>query len=312
MLNDTPNFTGVIAKAIDAGYKLVIILTGTIELLRGQTQRRLDMELVGEENILGGVARDNHELIATVDYIGDGDVDWQEGRFVSYGKDPKELGFPGIRRLTGSKDDYKLLKAGLGYLDFRQTDHLVDQARPLYHKLNVYRPDIRIAVVKKNATVLRKLVRDLQSTKTDLGEIPALIIDDEADQASINTTRPKKDAAEAKERTAINRLIAQLLDELKRAQYVGYTATPFANVFVDPEDAQDIFPKDFIVSTILSAAALLGSYEFLIERNAKVSIQALPWITWTDAWMAVGLVAVVAVVLSIVPTLITTRRYLRV
>ena len=67
-----------------------------------------------------------------------------------------------------------------------------------------------------------------------------------------------------------------------------------------------------VVSTILSAAALLGSYEFLIERNAKVSIQALPWITWTDAWMAVGLVAVVAVVLSIVPTLITTRRYLRV
>ncbi|VEP41853.1 MULTISPECIES: Z1 domain-containing protein [Tessaracoccus] len=244
----TANFTGVIAKAIDAGYKLVIVLTGTIELLRGQTQRRLDMELIGEENILGGVARDNHELIATVDYIGDGDVDWHEGRFVSYGKDPKELGFPGIRRLTGSKDDYKLLKAGLGYLDFRQTDHLVDPARPLYHEQNIHTPDIRIAVVKKNSAVLKKLVRDLQSTKTDLGEIPALIIDDEADQASINTTRPKKDAAEAKERTTINRLIAQLLDELKRAQYVGYTATPFANVFVDPEDAQDIFPKDFIVS----------------------------------------------------------------
>lgn len=244
----TANFTGVIAKAIDAGYKLVIVLTGTIELLRGQTQRRIDMELVGEENILGGVPRDNAELAASVDYIGDGDIDWYEGRFVSYGKDPKELGLPGIRRLTGAKDDYKLLKAGLGYLDFRQTDHLADPARPLYHELNVYRPDIRIAVVKKNATVLKKLVRDLQATKTDLGEIPALIIDDEADQASINTTRPKKDAAEAKERTAINRLIAQLLDELKRAQYVGYTATPFANVFVDPEDAQDIFPKDFIVS----------------------------------------------------------------
>ncbi|SMO49238.1 Z1 domain-containing protein [Propioniciclava tarda] len=244
----TANFTGVIAKAIDAGYKLVIVLTGTIELLRGQTQRRLDMELIGEENILGGVPRDNAELAASVDYIGDGDIDWYEGRFVSYGKDPKELGLPGIRRLTGAKDDYKLLKAGLGYLDFRQTDHLVDPARPLYHEQNVYRPDIRIAVVKKNSTVLKKLVRDLQATKTDLGEIPALIIDDEADQASINTTRPKKDAAEEKERTAINRLIAQLLRELKRAQYIGYTATPFANVFVDPEDAEDIFPKDFIVS----------------------------------------------------------------
>ncbi|WP_418003007.1 Z1 domain-containing protein [Mycobacterium sp. PDNC021] len=248
----TANFTGVIAKAIDAGYKLVIILTGTIELLRGQTQRRLDMELVGEENILGGVPRDNAELTASVDYIGDGDIDWYEGKFVSYGKDPKELGLPGIRRLTGARDDYKLLKAGLGYLDFRQTDHLVDPARPLYDPQNLYRPDIRVAVVKKNSTVLKKLVHDLQSTKTDLGEIPTLIIDDEADQASINTTRPKKDkdkkTDEEKERTAINRLIAQLLKELHRAQYIGYTATPFANVFVDVDDSEDIFPKDFIVS----------------------------------------------------------------
>jgi hypothetical protein len=244
----TANFTGVIAKAIDAGYKLVVVLTGTIELLRGQTQRRVDMELIGEENILGGVDRNNRELTASVDYIGDGDVDWAEGNFVSYGKDPKELGMPGIRRLTGAKDDYKLLKAGLGYLDFRQTDHLVDPARPLHDPQNLYRPDIRIAVVKKNSTVLKKLVHDLQSVKTDLGEIPALIIDDEADQASINTTRPKKGSPEEKERTAINRLIAQLLSEIRRAQYVGYTATPFANVFVDPEDSADIFPKDFIVS----------------------------------------------------------------
>lgn len=248
----TANFTGVIAKAIDAGYKLVIVLTGTIELLRGQTQRRIDMELVGEENILGGVPRDNDELTASVDYIGDGDIDWHEGKFVSYAKDPKELGLPGIRRLTGARDDYKLLKAGLGYLDFRQTDHLADPARPLYDPQNLYRPDIRVAVVKKNSAVLKKLVHDLQSTKTDLGEIPTLLIDDEADQASINTTRPKKNkekkSEEEKERTAINRLIAQLLGELKRAQYVGYTATPFANVFVDVEDSEDIFPKDFIVS----------------------------------------------------------------
>ncbi|WP_043456915.1 Z1 domain-containing protein [Gordonia polyisoprenivorans] len=247
----TANFTGVIAKAIDAGYKLVIVLTGTIELLRGQTQRRIDMELVGEENILGGVPRDDQKLTAQVDYIGDGDIDWYDGKFVSYGKDPKELGLPGIRRLTGAHDDYKLLKAGLGYLDFRQTDHLVDPARPLYDPQNLYRPDIRIAVVKKNSRVLEKLVQDLQSTKTNLGEIPTLIIDDEADQASINTTRPKKKDAkkteEEKERTAINRLISQLLGELKRAQYVGYTATPFANVFVDPDDADDIFPMDFIV-----------------------------------------------------------------
>jgi hypothetical protein len=265
----TANFTGVIAKAVDAGYKLVIVLTGTIELLRGQTQRRVDMELIGEENILGGVDRNNPELTASVDYIGDGDVDWSESKFVSYGKDPKELGMPGIRRLTGAKDDYKLLKAGLGYLDFRQTDHLVDPARPLYDPQNLYRPDIRIAVVKKNSTVLKKLVHDLQSVKTDLGEIPTLIIDDEADQASINTTRPKKDSPEEKERTAINRLIAQLLSELGRAQYVGYTATPFANVFVDPEDSEDIFPKDFIVSLQPPPGYMGGAAFHDLERDTS-------------------------------------------
>ena len=81
-----------------------------------------------------------------------------------------------------------------------------------------------------------------------LGEIPALIIDDESDQASVNTTNPKKWEEGAIERTAINDLISQLLELLPRAQYVGYTATPFANVFVDPGDADDIFPRDFILS----------------------------------------------------------------
>ena len=67
-----------------------------------------------------------------------------------------------------------------------------------------------------------------------------------------------------------------------------------------------------MISVLLSMIALLGAYELLVQRNAKLSIKALPWITWGDAWMAVGAVALVAIVLSIVPTLLTTRRYLRV
>src|SRR5699024_11265008 len=58
----TANFAGSIAKAIDAGYKLIIVLTGTIELLRKQTQKRLDKELVGEENVLGGAGRNIDDL----------------------------------------------------------------------------------------------------------------------------------------------------------------------------------------------------------------------------------------------------------
>lgn len=67
-----------------------------------------------------------------------------------------------------------------------------------------------------------------------------------------------------------------------------------------------------LISVILSAVSLFTMYYVVIDQNAKPSIKALPWITWGDAWAAVGIVALVGLVLSIVPTLITTRKYLRV
>ena len=243
----TANFTGVIAKAIDAGYRLIIVLTGTVEILRSQTQRRLDMELIGRENILGGISEEDEDLLKDVDYVSTDDVDWTAGRFVSYGPGFTETGVPAICRLTGAKDDYKLLKAGLDTLDPRAAHELSNPARPMWHPDNIHRTRVRIAVVKKNKTVLGKLVNDLRRIKAPLNEIPTLIIDDEADQASVNTVKPDS-AGTRKKRTAINRLIAELMRRLSRAQYVGYTATPFANVFVSPEDAEDIFPRDFIVS----------------------------------------------------------------
>lgn len=242
----TANFTGVIAKAIDAGYRLIIVLTGTVELLRSQTQRRLDMELIGRENILGGIDPEDEDLIAEVDYAGTDDADWRAGGFISHG-DFTAAGASAIRRLTRAKDDYKLLRAGLDALDPRSGHELNNPAKPVWHPDNIHRTDVRIAVVKKNKTVLTKLVRDLRRIKAPLSEIPALIVDDEADQASVNTLDPRKATADRK-RTAINKLIAELLGHLDRAQYVGYTATPFANVFVSPEDAEDIFPRDFIIS----------------------------------------------------------------
>lgn len=246
----TANFTGVIAKAIDAGYRLVIVLTGTVELLRSQTQRRLDMELIGQENILGGRDENDPHAIADIDYVGDGDLDWASGKFVKHGIDfGMEPGVPAVRRLTGQAVDYKRLAAGLDALDFRSGNELRNPRQPVWHADNLFDTDVRIAVVKKNKTVLTKLVQDLKNVKANLNEIPTLIIDDEADQASVNTTNPAKSKSKDQvERSAINRLIAELLGEVKRSQYVGYTATPFANVFVSPEDAEDIFPKDFIIS----------------------------------------------------------------
>lgn len=91
-----------------------------------------------------------------------------------------------------------------------------------------------LCVMKKNASVLRKFARWLESASDHLRDAPALIIDDEADQATVNSP-------------TINPLIRRILDVLPKSAYVGYTATPFANVLIDPA-ADDLYPKDFIVS----------------------------------------------------------------
>lgn len=91
-----------------------------------------------------------------------------------------------------------------------------------------------LCVVKKNAPVLRKLVRWLGDASEYLVDTPAIIIDDEADQATVATS-------------TINPLIRQILDSLPKSAYVGYTASPFANLLIDPSSA-DLYPKDFIVN----------------------------------------------------------------
>lgn len=243
----TANFTGIIAKAIDAGYRLIIVLTGTIELLRGQTQRRLDMELVGEENILEGRERADPEAIRGVDYFGTDDEDLKAGKFLKHGIDiNRHPDVPGIKRLTTMEKGYRRLKLGLDALDFARTGGLRNPAKPVYDPENLFGVDARIAVMLKNTTALKAILRDLQDIQANMAEIPVLIIDDEADQASINTKKPE--AGEIRDRTAINKLIGELLNKLPRAQYVAYTATPYANVFASPAEATDIFPKDFIIN----------------------------------------------------------------
>lgn len=249
----TANFTGVVAKAVDAGYRLVIVLTGTTDLLRGQTQRRLDKELAGYENLMRGVNEDDHDALLTVDYAAD--PDWDQ--FVRHGALPSTLGVTDIYRLTTHAGDYKSLKQGISSLDFDR----IDPAQPLYASINLHRVPTRIAIVKKNKSVLTKLVGDLNRITAKLADIPALIIDDESDQASINTSDPKKVEQGRAKRTAINALISQLLESLPRGQYVGYTATPFANVFVDPSDAVDVFPRDFILA-LDRAPGYMGATDF--------------------------------------------------
>jgi hypothetical protein len=239
----TANFTGVIAKAIDAGYRLVIVMTGTIELLRVQTQRRIDMELVGRQNILGDLT-ESEAAAQGVDYFDD--EDWRNGRFLDFGKDraPTE-----IHRLTQHKADYQQLQNHFRTLKIERANPTL----PLYHEDNLFSAAARLAIVKKNATVLKKLVHDVRTNKNAFAEIPVLIIDDESDEASPNVIDPAKvqaakaEGREVTERNAINARIADLLNLMPRAQYIGYTATPFANVFADPSDPLGIFPKDFVI-----------------------------------------------------------------
>jgi len=225
----TAHFTGVIAKAIDSGYKLIIVLAGTLNILRRQTQRRLDKELVGKEQL------------PAAEYANDSD--WS--KFLSHGGRPSELGSFDIERLTGLEDDYKPLRSRQAALRFTR----VDPGLPFNHPRNLSRAPARLVVIKKLPKIIEDLNQDLIELKKQgakLDEIPTLVIDDESDQASVNTVNPTK--AERDQRTATNGAIVDLLKQLPRAQYVGYTATPFANVFIDPDDAEQLFPKDFIVS----------------------------------------------------------------
>lgn len=235
----TASFTGLAAKAIDAGYRLVIVLTGTIEILRAQTQRRLDMELIGIENILAGQDPDDPLVRKELHYLSHDD--WPT-KFVTHGSALEHDGVVHIVRATVHDSDYQRLRQGLTKLRFHRHDSL----KPLNHPDNLFRSDAYVAVVKKQKDSLAKLIADLTPLRDDLDHLPVLIIDDESDQASIDTTSPAK--RRAGKRTKINKLITDLLRICGRAQYVGYTATPFANVFIDLNDPQDLFPSNFVLS----------------------------------------------------------------
>ena len=208
----TANYTGLICKAADAGYGLIIVIAGTQNNLRSQTQARIDEGFVG---------RDSSRLLRT-----DPDIN----RYIGVGRyDHKKNPIT----LTNTSNDFNKRTAemlGLG-LD------------------NVNVPII--LVIKKNYNTLENLIAWLKEhnavTDTGIEHHPMLMIDDEADNASINTSK------DPDESTRINGLIRKTLNLFHKRCYVGYTATPFANIFIDPDSEEemlggDLFPRDFIVS----------------------------------------------------------------
>lgn len=228
----TANFTGVVARAADAGYRLIIVLAGPWNILRNQTQRRFDKELLGKELLKNDEA-----------YSLRPPSDWAE--FLEHGAEPVELGHYTWQRLTRPDIDFKPLRAAIDNLEFEK----LNKAAPLYDPRNLHALPVKLLVVKKHSGILANLVKDLKLIRTSLTDLPTLIIDDESDQAGLNTVDPRRRASTSqKERSRTNLRIVELLALLPRGQYVGYTATPYANALVDPDDPEDLFPKDFIVS----------------------------------------------------------------
>lgn len=182
----TAHFTGLIAKAADTGYRLVIVLSGITNGLRLQTQKRLERDLASPE----GEAR--WFWLTRRDIYGD------------------------FETLPSRNVDF-CLGAGGGHR--------------------------AIAVVKKQTNVLRRLIDWLSQGNEILRRgCPVLVIDDEADQASINTGR----SMDPDELTRINELIVELLTGFPKCAYVGYTATPFANVLTHPDYPDNLYPRSFI------------------------------------------------------------------
>lgn len=208
----TANYTGLICKAADAGYRLIIVIAGIHNNLRNQTQARIDEGFIGRDT---GKSQEKKTGPAR-NIVGVGHFDPN--------KTPVSL--------TNTLRDFNTATAS------SNTSEIDSYKVPV------------VLVIKKNHRTLSNLLEWLKENSArgdqDMIDQPMLLIDDEADNASINTKYGKKLI------TTINGQIRDLLNMFHRSCYIGYTATPFANIFIDPDqdsemDNEDLFPRDFII-----------------------------------------------------------------
>lgn len=204
----TANYIAVMNKAADVGYRVIILLTGTVESLRRQTQERVDEGFIGRSSKA---------------YL---------------------------------QRERKTLKKGVGLKDANRfatgfTTEASDFKTTVVRSMNVSLHNMSkepvVFVMKKNAKTLENLIGWLENFNAGPNgviDLPLLLIDDEADNASINTR-------EENDPTTINRHIRKILDLFTESSYIGVTATPFANIFILPEKTEDmehddLFPADYI------------------------------------------------------------------
>lgn len=176
----TANMTAVIAKAVDAGYNLIVLLGGVTNKLRAQTQRRLESDIVERHRHL-----------------------WQ--------------------LYTTADDNGDFARPANGQFTMPVTGRA------------------QLVVMKKETNRLDAFLRTIERTpSTVMSSLKTLIIDDECDQASVDASTRENSP------TKINEGIRRIIRALPAVSYVGYTATPFANVFINPHESDDLYPEDFI------------------------------------------------------------------
>ena len=227
----TGTYIALINKAADAGYKVIILLTGVIEKLRQQTQSRID------EGFIGSDSAAMVKNIQTSEPIG-------VGRFVTNAQTPTTC-------LTSTEEDF----------NSRLANNVVSNLQAINGPM--------ILVVKKNKSVLTKLHQWFTKRNNVVAggkiDFPLLLIDDEADNASINTNKDDTNP------TIINKCIRDLLSLFTKSNYVGFTATPYANIFIKPDTDDeminaDLFPRDFIY-VLKKPSNYIGPEEIFDEQG---------------------------------------------
>jgi len=254
----TANYVGLINKATDAGYKVIIVLAGTISSLRRQTQLRLDSGYIGRSSSAFIRNKGENKIIGVGNYRAETE----------------------IYSLTSSY--YSKQDEG----DFNQA---------IANRLNIpIGKNPVVFVIKKNKGILENLIdwfSNNENTRTIDGypvlfDVPALIIDDEADAASVNASKS------IEEIKTINRLIRTLITLFNQNTFIGYTATPYANLFI-PQDhnekletviknktykiGRDLFPNDFIINikaanNYIGAAKIFGLKQGNKEESEPLNI----------------------------------------
>jgi hypothetical protein len=219
----TSNYSALIDKAADAGYKFIVVIAGSMNNLRNQTQNRMYEAFIGVKN----------------------------GQQVGVGKFNSVQSLVPIS-LTNDTDDFKK-----------------EYADNIKHTLNFENISTPILlVIKKESNVLEGVEKWLKTQYPNglIENHAMLMIDDESDYASINTNQQNNP-------TIINKKIRKILKLFNKTTYVAFTATPYANIFIDHEATNDVlgddlFPKDFIY-LLEPPTNYLGARHYFVDSNEK-------------------------------------------